>query len=235
MAAPTPTLMPSARRTKRVVAKRSGAGGVLTIGRACSAVGAGCRMEGQRVVLVRDFSRGIFQLTLGRRSRSRAMNLPAKTRTAAWTFVFVGALALVGVGVYLRSRSVPQPPRAADQHAATPPPLVMDIAWDASASSFRGWLGEPLFFRCPPHGVPASVWGSGVYTDDSSICSAAIHAGRATLEGGGTFAIAILPGQSSYEPSTQNDFSTTQRGSWPGSFRFSEPSRPASSAQAGRR
>ena len=42
-----------------------------------------------------------------------------------------------------------------------------------------------------------SVWGSGIYTTDSSICAAAVHAG-AVPEGGGVVSVAPAPGCEGY-------------------------------------
>jgi hypothetical protein len=83
-------------------------------------------------------------------------------------------------------------------------------------------VGQPvvelrLGFRCPPQGTPATVWGSNPYTADSSICTAAVHAGRITTAGGGDVVIVVRPGQSSYEGSTRNGVTTN---SW-GDYRLS--------------
>ena len=104
------------------------------------------------------------------------------------------------------------------QHAA-PPPL---IDWRTSPLdlNLRGMNGTNYLFRCPP-GKPApdSVTGSGVYTDASSICPAAAHAGVITPHRGGLVMIQILPGQSNYRGTTQNFiFSADYAQKWGGSF-----------------
>src|ERR1019366_110716 len=51
---------------------------------------------------------------------------------------------------------------------------------------------------CSCEGSPSgTVWGSGVYTTDSSICAAAVHAG-AVQEGGGVVSVAPAPGCEGY-------------------------------------
>lgn len=94
------------------------------------------------------------------------------------------------------------------------------ISWDANATAFRGHNGERLKFACPPGGSPGSVWGTDTYTDDSQVCSAAVHAGLITLQRGGTVTIEIRPGLSSYMATTRNGIASGNWGSWAGSYVF---------------
>ena len=66
------------------------------------------------------------------------------------------------------------------------------------------------------------MWGSEVYTDDSSICTAAVHQGLITFADGGSVTIEILPGLSGYQSAIANGIETRQYGSYHGSFRFIE-------------
>jgi LCCL domain len=90
--------------------------------------------------------------------------------------------------------------------------------WGASASAFRGQNGAHYVFTCPFYGTAGSVWGTDVYTDDSSVCTAAVHAGLITLAGGGSVTIEIRPGQSSYTGSTRNGITSSSYGVWSGSY-----------------
>jgi hypothetical protein len=90
--------------------------------------------------------------------------------------------------------------------------------WNADARHLRGHYGERFTYSCPAGGTPRAVWGSGVYTDDSSVCTAAVHRGRITLSRGGTVTIEIRHGQSSYAASTRNGITTRSYGAWSGSF-----------------
>ena len=76
--------------------------------------------------------------------------------------------------------------------------------WGANASHLRGQNGKRFAYTCPAGGGAGTVWGSGTYTDDSSVCTAAVHAGLITLAGGGTVTIEIRPGLPSYTGSTRN-------------------------------
>ncbi|MCH7490782.1 MAG: hypothetical protein IID05_08805 [Gemmatimonadetes bacterium] len=96
------------------------------------------------------------------------------------------------------------------------------IDWRADASEMRGWGGGGFqaTFACPAGGQARTVWGSGTYTDDSSICTAAVHQGLITFAEGGVVTVEIISGQSEYESNTRNGVETWSYGSWSGSFRF---------------
>jgi len=63
------------------------------------------------------------------------------------------------------------------------------------------------------------VWGTDLYTADSSICRAAVHAGIIKPEGGKVTVHPML-GQATYDGSTRNGVSTTDYGAFGGSFAF---------------
>lgn len=76
-------------------------------------------------------------------------------------------------------------------------------------------------FKCPPAaGRSGNVWGTDVYTDDSSICEAAVHAGVIKREEGGVVHYERLGAQPSFQGSERNGVSTLSYPTWPGSFRF---------------
>lgn len=92
--------------------------------------------------------------------------------------------------------------------------------WSTDASSFRGQDGTRHAFVCPPGGRADTVWGTNPsYTDDSSVCTAAVHAGAITFARGGRVVIQISQGLASYAGSTANGVETQEYGSWGGSFR----------------
>jgi hypothetical protein len=97
-----------------------------------------------------------------------------------------------------------------------------EINWGANASNLRGRLDQDFTFNCSPNGAIGSVWGTGIYTDDSSICSAAAHAGLITARSGGQVTIKIRPGAKSYNGANRNGVSSQRYGSWKGSFIFTK-------------
>ncbi len=90
--------------------------------------------------------------------------------------------------------------------------------WGDNAFSYRGMLALKLRVDCParPSGG-SSLWGTDVYTDDSSMCEAGMHAGRINAAGGPVI-IEIRRGLPSYTGSTRNGTTSTNYGSWEGSF-----------------
>ncbi|MFN8352848.1 MAG: LCCL domain-containing protein [Spirosomataceae bacterium] len=96
----------------------------------------------------------------------------------------------------------------------------VQLAWTDQADKYRGQNGLRLSCNCPPNGDASRLWGTDTYTDDSSICLAAVHAGLISKSNGGSFMIEIRPGQSSYVGSNRNGVSSGGYGGWAGSFVF---------------
>ncbi len=97
------------------------------------------------------------------------------------------------------------------------PPAVVN-GWSATAVTQRGHSGTTITVDCPANGRLGSVWGTSIYTDDSSMCSAAVHAGYITVAAGGSLEVEILPGQKSYPGSRQYGVTSSSWGAWSGSF-----------------
>lgn len=101
-----------------------------------------------------------------------------------------------------------------------PQPSFTPINWSSQATSWRGQNGARFRLSCPSGGATSGrLWGTDVYTDDSSICLAAIHSGIIGTSGGNVI-IEIRPGAASYSASTRNGVTSTAYGSWTGSFVF---------------
>ncbi|XP_043941220.1 uncharacterized protein LOC122813138 [Protopterus annectens] len=83
----------------------------------------------------------------------------------------------------------------------------------------RNLKSDRTLVRCPAdcNKQSDSVWGTSIYTDDSSICRAGIH-DRKIPSSGGLLTVEKRPGQNSYVGSTQNGITTSNYGSWSGSF-----------------
>jgi hypothetical protein len=108
----------------------------------------------------------------------------------------------------------PSPPATA---AGTP------TTWEASATSLNGQDGQTLTLQCSPGGTPHSVWGSDIYTSDSSICTAGVHSGLITFQQGGTVTIELRPGRAIYGCSERNGVVSSAYGSYQHSFVFKTP------------
>ena len=120
---------------------------------------------------------------------------------------------------------------AAVAQPLAPAPAVHDIDWRSSPLdlNLRGLNGERFRFRCLP-GKPAAgqVVGSGPYTDGSSICAAAVHAGLLRAAVGGEVTIEIRPGAAHYLGSEAHYMRSASLDSyWSGSFVFTAAETPA--------
>ncbi len=89
--------------------------------------------------------------------------------------------------------------------------------------SYRGRLGERINFTVRGNALGGGVYGTGVYTDDSVLASAAVHARVLRTGEVGIVTVTILPGQNGgYAGSTQNGVTSAPRSSpWPGSYTIS--------------
>jgi hypothetical protein len=76
----------------------------------------------------------------------------------------------------------------------------LDIDWVTTGSMVRQELGDPgiAIVQCLP--LPASysflsrqVWGNELFRENSNLCRAGVHAGAASYDEGGTFAVRFLP------------------------------------------
>ncbi len=93
--------------------------------------------------------------------------------------------------------------------------------WGASAISLGAdGAGATGTVECTPGGVTGAVWGTGTYTSDSSICSAAVHFGWITQAEGGRVSFRQVPGMDAYSGSVQNGVTSSDYGSWSSSFQI---------------
>lgn len=94
------------------------------------------------------------------------------------------------------------------------------ISWTTNAAFVKEENGLQYTFECPPGGTPGTVWGSDVYTADSSVCTAAVHAGKITLDKGGVVTIEFTAGRQTYGATTRNGITTFNYGQYPHSIVF---------------
>jgi hypothetical protein len=78
--------------------------------------------------------------------------------------------------------------------------------------------GKTYKFKCPSGGKGSSVWGTDIYTLDSSICNAAVHAGKLASDSGGSVTIEMRPGESAYKGSERNGIKSNDYGQYGSSF-----------------
>lgn len=79
-----------------------------------------------------------------------------------------------------------------------------------------------LVCRCSALENQGTVWGTDYYTDDSNLCSAAVHAG-AIPASGGVIGVQTRPGRGSYTGSRRNGIETNDYGQWRRTIVFADP------------
>lgn len=103
--------------------------------------------------------------------------------------------------------------------ASAAPAQAIATPCDQAARDVKGNEGSSWLMQCPGNcAATASVWGSDVYTDDSNLCNAAIHAGAITQKDGGTVLVTWTHGQPTYVGTEKNGITTLDYGHWDRSF-----------------
>jgi hypothetical protein len=124
-----------------------------------------------------------------------------------------------GLGIVLIGALLGQPASAG---TLSPAPAVHDIDWRTSPLdlNLRGLNGERFRFHCPSgKAKTGQVVGKGPYTDGSSICASAVHAGVIHAASGGLVTIELRPGEAHYEASWSHFVqSESYDRFWSGSF-----------------
>lgn len=116
--------------------------------------------------------------------------------------------------------TIPTPPVSTPTPPVSLPTSTSSVIanWASNAVEYRGKIGQRYTFVCPANGSPGSIWGTDVYTDDSSICGAGVHTGTISKETGGDVTIEMVAGQTAYQGTLRNGIQTTGYGGWHGSY-----------------
>lgn len=86
-----------------------------------------------------------------------------------------------------------------------------------------GEPGTETTVYCPAGCGRATAWGTDLYADDSSLCTAAIHAGVIAADRGGLVRVTIEAGGRDFAASSRNGVTTSRWRSWPRAFRVHTP------------
>lgn len=98
---------------------------------------------------------------------------------------------------------------------------TVNAGWLDDAARFAGRNGQRFAYVCPPGPTElGTIWGTDLYTDDASVCVAAVHAGVLTRERGGVAFIEIRPGAEAYVGSDRNGVVSRDYPQWTGSYVF---------------
>ena len=96
-------------------------------------------------------------------------------------------------------------------------PILSD---PGNLTSYRNVLGGVYQFNVIGSSM-GSVWGSNVYTDDSTLAKVAVHAGILSDGQSGVVRVVIAPGLEAYVASTANGITSASFGEWSGSYTVS--------------
>jgi subtilisin-like proprotein convertase family protein len=86
--------------------------------------------------------------------------------------------------------------------------------------AYRANVGTVYSMTLTGQASGGTIWGTNIYTDDSYLNVAAVHAGVLAAGQTATVYVEMVAGQSSYTSSTQNGVTSAPYGSWGGSYRF---------------
>ena len=90
----------------------------------------------------------------------------------------------------------------------------------SNATAWSGQNGTRIAGVCAAGGTAVDIYGTGIYSDDSSICTAGVHSGRIRFLTGGPLVVEIRPGEAAYVGTTAYGVTSLDWGSWTGSYVF---------------
>jgi hypothetical protein len=107
------------------------------------------------------------------------------------------------------------------------------IDWSTTGLNIPGTFTAPILVECPGGGAMTSqIFGSGVYNEDSSICTAAVHVGLITRANGGNFFVTRDTGLKNYDAVERNGVKSTAWSGGTASFKLGATSTaPATNSQ----
>jgi hypothetical protein len=182
-----------------------------------------CKLRARAALKAQGYS-GFLESGNGWIARARGTSasivcVPQSGRTVLVIVTAGGQLVKESKRLYEAIRG-PEPPApaAVPESTLTPAADTTASGWDATASGLANHLGSRYTFWCPPRGIAHAVWGDLVYTSDSSVCTAAAHAGTLTTESGGNAIIEMVAGRQSYSSSSRHGVVTQARGPGKASF-----------------
>lgn len=89
-------------------------------------------------------------------------------------------------------------------------------------SEFRDQIGKTFAFEVMGRG-DGTIWGTGIYTTDSQLATAAVHAGALKIGQTKVVRVMIVPPPPAFAGSTQNGITSSPYGAYPGAFQVLVP------------
>ncbi|CAF4759756.1 unnamed protein product, partial [Rotaria sp. Silwood1] len=91
------------------------------------------------------------------------------------------------------------------------------VAAPSNMVGYRGNIGQSYIFLVTGS-VSGAIWGTNIYTDDSNLGAAAVHAGVIQNNQAGLITVTMLAAQSSYTSTTRYGITSFSYGFWWGSY-----------------
>lgn len=88
-----------------------------------------------------------------------------------------------------------------------------------SPGALRGQNGKEIVYDVTGKANGGAIWGTDIYTDDSTIAVAAVHAGILKDGERGAVKVTILAGEQMYQGTTRNGVTTSPYMQWGGSYK----------------
>lgn len=95
-----------------------------------------------------------------------------------------------------------------------------DASWTWTAQDQRNRFGLDFAFVCPPNGEVRKIFGTGHYMTNSSVCTAAVHAGLISVKRGGHVIFRIGGHKNSFKASYSNDIKSRSYRDYGSHFTF---------------
>lgn len=92
------------------------------------------------------------------------------------------------------------------------------LADPGTLSTYRGQNGKVFLFEVTGRN-DLSIAGTDIYTDDSGLATAAVHAGVLNVGQTGVVRVTIMPGQTNYVAATRNGVNSIASPNYPGSYK----------------
>jgi hypothetical protein len=111
-------------------------------------------------------------------------------------------------------------------------PAAVEISWSDDLSNIMSYYedinslddvkpGDTFTVTLPADGDATwTIYGTEIYTSDSEIGTAAVHAGLIDAASGGTVTVEYVAGQDSYTSTEANGITSEDYGSWDHSYKF---------------
>ena len=102
------------------------------------------------------------------------------------------------------------------------------VSSNLTAAPFKDQIGRRITYVCPPTDVSpdVAVWGTDVYTFDSSVCLSAIHAGILQRQRIGVVTFTMGPGAAAFRASTRNGVTSKSYAAYGSTFSFDASGEP---------